>query len=236
MPFVSTTLDGMRETPRSRPAKPPLSREAVLEAGLRVLRAKGIEGVTMRAVAAELDTGPASLYVYVSNRQQLLNEMFDLVAGEVDLGDAPDPARWREQIENLLTRVLETMNRHPGIARVPLANVPTGPRAAAVADRAIEILRAGGIDDRTIAWAIDVVFLFVNAAAYEAAIYVEEGVDEERFDEELREQFGKLDPASIPNMSSMMHLLTSGDGDERFAFGLRVMIEGLLHVDPPDIG
>src|SRR5438067_12753510 len=117
----------MRPSPRTQPAKAPLSKEAVLEAGLRILRTKGIDAVTMRAVAAELDTGAASLYVYVANRQELLNEMFDLVVGQIDLGEEPDHGRWREQLEALLTRILEMMESHHGIARVPLANVPTGP-------------------------------------------------------------------------------------------------------------
>jgi AcrR family transcriptional regulator len=225
----------MRESPRSQPAKPPLSKEAVLDAGLRILRTKGIDGVTMRAVAGELDTGPASLYVYFSNRQELLDEMFDQVVGEIDGGEEPDERRWREQLEGLLTRVLETMERHPGIARVPLANVPTGPNAAAVADRVVALLRAGGVDDRSIAWFVDVIFLFVNATAYESAIYVEAGVNEEHLDEDIRASFGRLDAAAYPNMFSMMDLLTTGTGEQRFSFGLRLMIEGLLHVPPPDI-
>jgi AcrR family transcriptional regulator len=221
-------------TPRTQPAKPPLSKEAVLAAGLRVLRAKGIEAVTMRAVAAELDTGAASLYVYVANRQELLNEMFDLVAGEVHLGDEPDPKRWREQLEQLVTRILETLERHHGIARVPLANIPTGPNATAVAERVIALLRAGGVDDRSIAWFLDVVFLYVNATAYETSIYVDSGVEQERIGDDLRDQFGRLDPDAYPNMFSMVDLLTSGTGDERFAFGLGLLIEGLLHAPPPN--
>jgi AcrR family transcriptional regulator len=189
----------------------------------------------MRAVAAELDTGAASLYVYVAGRQELLNEMFDLVAGEVDLGGEPDPALWREQLEGLLIRIVETMDRHRGIARVPLANVPTGPNARAAAERVIALLRAGGVDDRSIAWFVDVVFLFVNATAYETAIYMEAGVEEEHIDRDLREAFERLDPAENPNFFSMLELLTSGSGEERFKFGLRLMIEGLLHVAPPDI-
>ena len=207
----------------------------MLQAGLSVLRAKGIDGVTMRAVAAELDTGPASLYVYVANRQELLDEMFDLVVSEIDLGDEPDPARWRDQLESLLVRILATLERHSGIARVPLANVPTGPNAAIAADRVIGLLRAGGIDDRSIGFFIDLVFLFINATAYETAIYAEERVSQEGFDEAIREAFGRLDPATIPNTLSMLNVLTSGSGDERFRFGLRLMIEGLLHVPPPDI-
>jgi AcrR family transcriptional regulator len=225
----------VRQSPRSQPAKPPLSKQTVLEAGLRVLRAKGIDGVTMRAVATELDTGAASLYVYVENRQQLLDEMFDLVGGQIDLGDEPDPERWRDQLEGLLTRILETMERYQGIARIPLANVPTGPNAAAVAERVIGLLRAGGVDDRSIAWFVDVVFLYVNATAYETSIYAEEGVELQSIDEDIREAFGRIDPAKIPHTASMMHLLTSGSGEERFKFGLRLMIEGLLHVPPPQI-
>lgn len=200
-----------------------------------MLRAKGIDGVTMRAVAAELDTGAASLYVYVANRQDLLNQMFDLVAGDIDLGEDPDRKRWRAQLEGLLTRIVETMDRHPGIARVPLANVPTGPNSTRVAERVIALLRAGGVDDRSIAWFVDVVFLFVNATAYETAIYVEEGTDHDRLDERIREEFELLDPAEYPNVMSLMPKLTAGSGKERFAFGLRLMIDGLLHTEPPEI-
>jgi AcrR family transcriptional regulator len=225
----------VRTGPRTQPAKAPLSKEAVLEAGLRVLRSGGIDSVTMRAVAAELDTGAASLYVYVANRQELLDEMFDLVVGQIELGDEPDPGRWREQLEGLLTRTLEAMERHNGIARVPLANVPTGPNAAAVAERLIALLRAGDVDDRSIAWFVDIVFLFVNATAYETSIYVESGVDQENLDEDLRTAFARLDPNSYPNFLGMLPLLTSGSGDERFKFGLGLLIEGLLHAPPPAI-
>src|SRR3954454_22728810 len=110
----------MPRSTRDRPAKPPLSVEAVIEAGLRVLRKEGIDAVSMRRVAAELDTGPASLYVYVKNRQDLLNKMFDAVAGEVDIGDEPDPEHWRTQLERLLTNIRAALDRYPGIARVPL--------------------------------------------------------------------------------------------------------------------
>lgn len=187
----------------------------------------------MRAVAAELETGPASLYVYVKNRQDLLNQMFDLVAGEIDLSDPPDPARWREQVESLLAEVLKVMERHPGIARVPLANVPAGPNAAKVADHLIGVLRAGKVDERSIAWFIDIAFLYINATAFESAIYLEEGREPDIT--EVRDAFARLDPSQYSNFFSMFELVTAGTSDERFRFGLRVLIEGLLHAAPPEI-
>jgi AcrR family transcriptional regulator len=205
----------------------------VLRAGLGVLRAKGIDAVTMRAVAAELDTGPASLYVYVANRQDLLDQMFDAVAASVDLGPEPDPAHWREQLEALMNRILEAMDAHPGIARVPLANVPTGPGAARVADRTLALLRAGGVDDRSAAWFIDVAFLYVNATAYETSIYLSQGTSEDHVDEAIRDDFARLPADEFPNLTRLMGPLTTGTGEERFAFGLRLLINGLLNTPPP---
>jgi AcrR family transcriptional regulator len=225
----------MSPSTRDRPAKAPLSREAVIKAGLGVLRKEGIEGVTMRRVAAELDTGAASLYVYVSNREDLLNQMFDAVAAEIELPGESDPARWRDQLVTLLTAIRDTMDRHPGIARVPLANVPTGPNATRVADRVLGLLRAGGVDERSAAWFIDVVFLYINAASYETAIYAEEGRIHDDVDAEIQAGFEQLDLTDYPNISSMMPLLMAGSPDERFAFGLQLMINGLLNTEPPAI-
>jgi len=225
----------MSPSTRDSPAKAPLSRDAVIEAGLKVLREDGIEGVTMRRVAAELDTGAASLYVYVKNRQDLLNQMFDAVVGEIDLPDQPDPKRWREQLIAGITSARDAMDRYPGIARVPLANVPTGPNATRLADRMLGILRAGDVDDRSAAWFVDVVSLYLNAASYEPSIYVEEGREHEEVDEEIRDAFAQLKSADYPNITALMPMLTMGSGDERFAFGLQLMINGLLNTPPPQI-
>lgn len=230
---VKVDLQAMTRSTRDRPAKSPLSLDAVVAAGLRVLRAEGIDAVTMRRVAAELDTGPASLYVYVENRQDLLDQMFDAVAADVDLTEAPDPGRWREQLERVLTATRDAMDRHPGIARVPLANVPTGPNATRVADHVLGLLLAGGVDRQSAAWFVDVVFLYVNAASFETSIYIAEDADETQHIERVQEAFARLDPQAFPHVTALANELASGDGDQRFAFGLRLMINGLLRATPP---
>ena len=216
----------MTRSTRDRPAKAPLSIEAVIEAGLRILRAEGIEAVSMRRVAAELDTGAASLYVYVQNRQDLLNQMLDAVVAEVDLSEKPNARRWRKQLEELLVAFRDALDRYPGIARVPLANVPTGPNAMRASDHVLGILRSGGVPDQDAAWFVDVVFLYVNAASFETSIYVAEGATPEDFDE-VHQTFTNLDPEQYPNLAALSTELVSGDGDERFLFGLRLMINGL---------
>ena len=68
--------------PRTRPAKTALSREAVVAAALRVVDDVGYDAASMRRVAAELETGPASLYVYVDDRRELMEAVHDLALAE----------------------------------------------------------------------------------------------------------------------------------------------------------
>src|ERR1700712_4148964 len=100
---------------RARPAKAALSRELIVGTALELLKAEGYEATSMRRVAQALDTGPASLYVYVANREELLELMLDRAIATVPL-PAPDPARWRDQLKALLTAMSKMMSEdYPGI-------------------------------------------------------------------------------------------------------------------------
>lgn len=67
------------------------SRADVVAAALRVLDAQGLEGCSMRRVAAELDVQPSALYHHVPNKQTLLALMADEIAASRDLDAARDP-------------------------------------------------------------------------------------------------------------------------------------------------
>ncbi|HEV8065198.1 MAG TPA: TetR/AcrR family transcriptional regulator, partial [Acidimicrobiales bacterium] len=127
---------------RDRPAKAPLSEEAVVEAGLAILQSDGIEAVTMRRVAQALDTGAASLYVYVSGRDGLFEAMLDRVAATIIL-EPPDPSRWRAQLHSLLGRMHQALVAHPGMAALTLADPPTTEAVLGVTENLLGILLAG---------------------------------------------------------------------------------------------
>src|SRR5919106_2770891 len=67
---------------RERPARTPLTREAIVDAALQVVAREGARGLSMRRVADELGTGPASLYWHVANKDELINLLIDRVAGD----------------------------------------------------------------------------------------------------------------------------------------------------------
>ncbi|MCW2985919.1 MAG: TetR/AcrR family transcriptional regulator [Conexibacter sp.] len=217
---------------RDRPSKPALSREAIVDAGLQILRTEGVGALSMRRVAQALDTGPASLYVYVANRAELHALLFDAAIGTIEV-EATDPERWREQLQGLMTRMVRMMAEDfPGIAIMGMATIPTGDNALRVTESMMSLLRAGGAGDQAVAYAGDLLSMYVTAIAYEQSLYAELYADPEAEQQEeiarVMQRFSSLPADRYPTMAAVAPLMTRGDGHERFLLGLDVLINGLL--------
>ena len=158
-----------KAAPRQRPARAPLSQEAILDAAMRVLDREGAAGLSMRRVADELGTGPASLYWHVPSKDALIDLVIDRVAGEVPLPE-PDPARWQEQLREWMIGVRGVFERHPGVAALTLGRIPTGVNVVRWAEWTLVLLRGAGLPDRVAAYAGDLLGLYLGATGYEAAL------------------------------------------------------------------
>jgi AcrR family transcriptional regulator len=216
---------------RDRPAKAALSREAIVDAGLEILRTEGIDALSMRRVAQHLDTGPASLYVYVAGRDELHALLFDAAIGTIEVEET-DPARWREQLHGLITRMTTMMaEEFPGIAIMGMAAIPTGDNALRVTESMMSLLRAGGASDQAVAYAGDLISMYATAIAYEQSLYATLFADpdhEQREIARIAERFSHVPADKYPTMASVAPLMTRGTGQERFGLGLDVLINGLL--------
>jgi AcrR family transcriptional regulator len=216
---------------RDRPAKAPLSEDAVVDAALAILKSDGLEAVTMRRVAAALDTGAASLYVYVSGREGLLQAMLDSVTGTIEL-EAPDPSRWRAQLHSLLQRLHQALVAHPGIAAMTLADPPTTEPVLLLTENLLGILFAGGLDPQDAAWACDIFVLLVMGAAREDDARrprgrSDDGDRREQVDE-IFKTLASLPPDRFPLIAAHAAEMVAGDGDERFRFAIDVVLDGML--------
>jgi AcrR family transcriptional regulator len=222
-----------RTPPKTTHARVPITQDAIVTAALRVLDGETLEAVSMRRVAQELDTGPASLYAHVANKKELLDLMYDRVVGEIELPTTPDPARWREQARDLLLAMHRTLSAHSDVAAVALANVPTGPNALRVTEILLQILRAGGVPAQAAAWFLDRVALYVSADAYEGTLWPDKMAgDVEQFVDSIQGYLGSLPADQFPAITSHVAELTTGDTGERFLFGLDLMLGGLAALVP----
>lgn len=157
---------GVREpvSRRGGPVRPALSRAAIVEAALAVADRQGLDAVSMRRVAEELDTGASALYVYIRSRDDLLEAMFDEAMASVAEAELP-AGDWRERLTRLLLEAIAAASGHGGLARVALTTVPEGPNAVAVTARVRELLAEGGLPAATVPAALDLLALFVTGAA-----------------------------------------------------------------------
>jgi AcrR family transcriptional regulator len=216
---------------RARPSKPELSREAIIDAGLDIVRAQGIQALSMRSVAQKLDTGPASLYVYVANRDELHAVLFDAAIGTIAVEET-DPARWREQLQGLITRMATMMvEDFPGIAILGMAAIPTGDNALRVIESMMSLLRAGGASDQAVAYAGDLISMYATAIAYEQSLYAMLYADPDHEERELAramQRFTSIPADRYPTVASVAPLMVRGTGHERFLLGLDMIVNGLL--------
>jgi AcrR family transcriptional regulator len=209
---------------RDRPAKAPLSEEAVVDAALAILKSDGPDAVTMRRIAAALDTGPASLYVYVSGREGLLQAMQDRAIASIKL-ETPDPVRWRAQLHSLLERTYRALAAHPGIAALAMARPLTTESALLQQENLLAILLAGGLDPQDAAWAADIFAALVTHAAIEDDV---RRADRQELGHQLHQLFTGLPADRFPFITAYAGQLVAGQGDERFRFAIDVVIDGLL--------
>jgi AcrR family transcriptional regulator len=162
---------------RGKAARPALSRAAIIDAGLQVADGEGLEAVTMRRVASKLDTSASALYVYIRGRQDLLDAMFDHVMAAV--AETPLPAgTWQERLGWLLITSVEAAGGHGGLAQVALSGIPAGPNAQKIAAEVRAMLAEGQVSEAAIPAALDLLALFVTAAALDrvpAAFLTEAG-------------------------------------------------------------
>ena len=227
------------KAPRARTVKIPLTRAQIVQAGLRIVAAEGIDAASMRRLAAEFDTGPSSLYAHVANKDELIQLMFDEVCKDVVLPE-PDPARWQEQIKEIARRGHAAMSAHGDIARAALATIPTGPNALRISEAMLGTMLSGGLPPRVAGWALDRIFLYISADAYEGSLYrARYGASNEQvaefwagFSEQLATYYEELPADRFPHLRANSRALIGGDDDQRFEFGLNMLIDGLSRYVP----
>ena len=221
-------------SPRKRPRPRALTRDAIVSAALEIVDTEGLDAVTMRTVAHALGTGAASLYAHVSGKEELLELVIEQVIGEVEVPPVGAPEDWQDQLKELARAMRAVFARHRDLARASFARIPLGENALRGAEFMLAVLRGAGLSDQVAAYACDLLPLYVMSVAYEEGLYQSEGTTPEDFHayiDGMRAYFGALPAGRFPNLVAMAAPLTSGgDQDERFEFGLDVLMRGLAAV------
>ena len=119
-----------------RPAQ--RSREEITAAAMAIADREGLDAVSMRAVAAALGTGAASLYRYIESREDLLDLMTDAAGAEYQF--AEPTGDWLADLIGIGQQARLIMRRHPWLATLVISRPVLGPNGLDLLERVLGLL------------------------------------------------------------------------------------------------
>jgi AcrR family transcriptional regulator len=197
----------------------PVTLDRIVAGALELIDRAGLGALSMRNLAAELETGTTTLYRYVSGKDEVLVLAADAVLGEtVPRLPAVDGVGWREVLEALAHSMRTVLAAHPNLAPVFATAVPVGPNS----------LRDRGFDE---ALAADV---HTALAHLVLASVLQEPMNDFRAGglgpakgTTLREFYRSLPAERYPHLVELAVELTSRTATEEFEFGLGCLLDGV---------
>lgn len=221
-----------QRTPRREPKRrrDPLTQEAIVDAAIGVLDSEGLDALSMRRIADELDTGPASLYWHVGSKDGLLDLVLERIIGEQEVPD-PDPERWQEQLKEVFRSMRVTILRHRDVVRISIGRVPMGPNALRWSERVLAILRAGGVPDELAVLGHHLLISTVNGFTIDETGQGGQPPADQPPDQEIatmaRDYIASLPADQFPNMVALADHYAVFDQDVRFELLLDLFVDGL---------
>lgn len=224
------------EPPWWRPPRPgrrrqPLSRQAIVEAALRIIDREGTDGLTVRRLGEELNTGSATLYWHIGSKDELGEMVYDHVMGAIELPE-PDPARWQEQLKAMGLQAYRLLVGHRDLVRFSIGRVPVGPNMLQVMEWALALGKAAGLSEELSAYFGDIFGRYIDVSVLEAntPLTVEP--------EAIGRYFAGLPADRFPHVTALAAVMFTPSDDERFELGLDLLIRGLAswaadHPTPP---
>ncbi len=210
-------------------ARTPLNRERILRAAVEVADRDGLESLSMRNVAQELDVVPMALYRHVANKDEMLDGMVDAVVGEIDPPESD--LDWKTAMRRRILSARRMLLRHPWAARVIESRTEATPAVIGYFDEMIGLFLAGG-------FSIELTHHALHAMGSRLLGFTQELFDDTPdIDPEVEAEMYKAMADTYPNIGQMIEIVMHDDAsvvgnrgcDDQFEFefALDLMLDGL---------
>ncbi|MFD8597579.1 TetR/AcrR family transcriptional regulator C-terminal domain-containing protein [Kitasatospora sp. NPDC059646] len=225
-----------RQIPRRPAAESALTTDRIVAAAVAIADAEGLEALSMRRVAAELDAATMSLYRHVPDKEGLLNLMMEQVFTAVSFSPAETALPWRRRLDLAGRRLWKLFRAHPWLASALSVTRPQ-PVASALpfGEWVLSALVAEGLDVQTVCTAYLTLFNYVRGTALnlemEAAAEAASGQDAEAWMDQQEARFTEL-VADHPTFARLTREGYDFDLDQLFEFGLQRLLDGFAALLP----
>jgi AcrR family transcriptional regulator len=204
-----------------------LDRERVLRGAVDVADRGGIAALTIRSLADELGVKPMTVYYYVTNKEEILDGIVDIVFSEIDLPTVGGD--WRAELTERALSAREVLNKHPWAVALLESRTSPGPATLRHHDAVLGVLRAAGFSpaDTAHAYALLDAFLYGHAVQ-EAALPFEGPEGPAQVAPQVVESMSLA--GDFPHLTEMMasyYLRPGYDFADEFEIGLDAVLDSV---------
>jgi len=214
---------------RATEPRAPLTRERVLRAAIALADEGGLGVLTMRRLAESVRAEAMSLYYHVSNKDDVLDGILDLIAQEInEVGAAAgEDGDWKSAVRQRILGARQVLLRHRWAPGLLATRNSTSPAIIAHHDTLIWLMHRGGLS-------YDLIHHGMHALGSRSM-----GFAQELFDPgsgPVSEETLQALAAGFPNIAGMLREVAHDDPEStlgwcddqtEFEFGLDLILDGL---------
>ncbi|GAA3865731.1 TetR/AcrR family transcriptional regulator [Streptomyces lacrimifluminis] len=210
----------------------PLSRERIVEAAIGLLDESGEGGLTFRALARRLATGPGAIYWHVTGKDELLGAATDAVvtgAMTAATATATAGATPREAVRSLAVGVFDAIDAHPWIG-TQLARAPAQSPLLRIFEHLGRQVQALGVPQAAHFTAASALLNYIlGVGGQNAANALERRPDTTRaeFLDTVSTSWANLDADEYAFTRSVADQLRDHDDREEFLAGVDLIVAGI---------
>jgi AcrR family transcriptional regulator len=206
------------------PSPPPLSRERILRAALRLADQGGLEALSMRKVAQELGVKAMSLYNHIANKDDMIDGLVDRVVSDIELPRFD--LDWKTAMRQRALSAHEVLLKHPWAVMAIMSRINVGSAMLRYVDTTIGCLRQAGFS-----WEMaDHAWNAIDSHIYGFTLQeLNFPIEASEYAETAESFISYIPPDQYPYMHQLSLYVIEGsyDGLHDFEFGLDFVLDGL---------
>jgi AcrR family transcriptional regulator len=188
---------------------------------------QGLDGLSMRRLAAALGFEVMSLYNHVANKRDLVEGMLEQIAAEIELPDAA-LVEWKQGVRDLAIAQHQMLLRHRWAGPVSATHFPSTNRWR-VLEATLQLLAAGGFEGHLRDLAYHAITLHIGGFTEQQIAY---DMDDAYYAELHARVEREFSPDEYPLMADHLRYHrdpdhTPGDRPDEFRFVLDLILDGL---------
>jgi len=207
-----------------------LSRQLIVTTCIELIDREGPDKFTLRRLGDVLGTDPTAIYRHFRDKDELTRAVGDEILRPL-WDDLPgDDAGWRAVLRELCLRLRAAYLGHPGLTALVAAGPPMQENELRLTEAMLHQLQRSGLAPADVGMAYHAAIeLTLGAAAIDSPMSLAPVDERQAAYRRFRATYAGLDEQRFPATVAAAAQLWVGSADDRFAYALDRLLDGVEH-------